>query len=119
MSKLVLDLPSGNPRRGLSPMAQGLVGSEILKISGEIRAAQRAGAQLCNLTVGDFASSQFPIPKELKQAIDGALARGETNYPPADGVLALRTAVQAFYRERLKLDVPLESVVIAGGSRPV
>src|SRR5437868_4683142 len=43
MSKLVLDLPSGDPRRGLSPMAQGLIGSEILKISGEIRAAQRAG----------------------------------------------------------------------------
>ena len=116
---LNLDLPSGDPRRGLSTMAQGLVGSEILKISAEIRAAQAKGAQICNLTVGDFAPTEFPIPAELRQAIDRALSKGETNYPPADGVLRLRTAVQTFYRERLELDVPLESVVIAGGSRPV
>ena len=116
---ITLDLPSGDPRRGLSSMAQGLVGSEILKIAGEVRAAVLKGAKICNLTVGDFASSEFPIPAELMTAIGAALAAGETNYPPSDGVLRLRVAVQAFYRERLKLEVPLESVLIAGGSRPI
>src|SRR5439155_10911164 len=43
----------------------------------------------------------------------------ETNYPPSDGVLKLRERVRDFYRERLQLDVPIESVVIAGGSRPI
>jgi aspartate aminotransferase len=119
MQKLTLDLPSGDPRRGLSTMAQGLVGSEILKISGEIREAQRAGAKICNLTVGDFSPTEFSIPDELREGILRALAAGETNYPPADGVLRLREAVRELYAERLGLEVPVESVVIAGGSRPV
>ncbi len=119
MQKLNLDLPSGDVRRGLSSMAQGLIGSEILKIAAEVRAAQAKGAKICNLTVGDFSSAEFPIPAELLAGIQAALAAGETNYPPSDGVLRLRTAVQTFYKERLQLDVPLESIVIAGGSRPI
>lgn len=113
-----LDLP-GDPRRGLTPMAQGLVGSEILKIAAEIRAKVAAGARICNLTVGDFSSREFPIPGALLEGTLRALQAGETNYPPSDGVLKLREAVRDFYRTRLGVEVPVESVVIAGGSRPV
>ena len=119
MEKLPLDLEGPDPRRGLSTMSRGLVGSEILKIAAEIRVAQAAGKQIANFTVGDFSSKEFPIPALLGEATVRALAAGETNYPPSDGVLRLREAVRAFYRERLLLDVPLESVVIAGGARPV
>ena len=100
-------------------MARGLVGSEILKIAGEIRAAQLAGRKIANFTVGDFASKEFPVPDRLREGILKALAAGETNYPPSDGVLRLREAVREFWAARLSLDVPVESIVIAGGSRPV
>lgn len=106
-------------RRHLSGIAHGLVGSEILKIAAEIRALQRSGKSICNLTVGDFSSTEFRIPPELEEAVDKALAAGQTNYPPSDGVLDLRKAVQAFYERELGLSYPLESVLIAGGSRPV
>jgi aspartate aminotransferase len=119
MEKLQLDLNGPDPRRGLGTMARGLIGSEILKISGEIRAAQTAGVKIANFTVGDFSSAQFPIPDKLRDGTLRALSAGETNYPPSDGVLRLREAVREFYRERLQLDLPLESVVIAGGSRPI
>ena len=119
MDKLELDLPGADPRRGLSSMARGLIGSEILKISAEIRAAQTGGRKIANFTVGDFSSKEFPIPDGLRDGIVRALAAGETNYPPSDGVLRLREAVRTFWRRRLGLDVPLESVVIAGGSRPI
>ena len=119
MEKLHLDLDGPDPRRGLSTMARGLVGSEILKIASEIRLKQQAGQQIANFTVGDFSSKEFPIPERLRDGILRALAAGETNYPPSDGVLRLREAVRAFWGERLRLDVPLESIVIAGGSRPV
>ena len=119
MHKLSLDLPTGDAKRGLSSMARGLVGSEILKIAGEIRQKQAAGAVICNLTVGDFASKEFPIPKALLEGTVRALQAGETNYPPSDGVLRLREAVRDFYKARLRLDLPIESVVIAGGSRPI
>ena len=119
MEKLHLDLDGADPRRGLSGMAKGLIGSEILKIAGEIRAAKLAGQKIADFTVGDFSSKEFPIPDRLRDGTVKALAAGETNYPPSDGVLRLREAVRDFWRERVGLDVPLESVVIAGGSRPV
>jgi aspartate aminotransferase len=108
----------GSPGR-VSAMAGGLVGSEILKIAGEIRALVAAGRTLCNLTVGDFDPRQFPIPEILADAVRDALDKGETNYPPSDGVLGLRQAVQRFYARELGLSYPLESVLIAGGARPV
>jgi aspartate aminotransferase len=119
LETLQLDLEGPDPRRGLSTMAKGLIGSEILKISGEIRIAMQAGRKIANFTVGDFSSSEFPIPDELRDGTLAALSKGETNYPPADGVLRLREAVREFYRERLQLDFPLESIVVAGGSRPI
>lgn len=109
--------PAGAPR--VSAMAASLVGSEILKIAAEIRALARDGAPICNLTVGDFDPTQFPIPTGLRDAVTKAYAAGETNYPPADGVLELRQAVQAYYRRELGLSYPLESILITGGARPV
>src|SRR3954453_17132511 len=116
--KLELDLP-GDPRAGLCTMARDLIGSEILRIASEIRTAKARGETICDLTVGDFSSKEFPIPDKLREGVVRALAAGETNYPPSDGVLRLREAVREFYHRGLSLDVPLESVLIGGGSRPL
>jgi len=105
--------------RRVSTMAAGLVGSEILRIAGEIRERVRAGARICNLTVGDFSSAEFPIPDKLRLAVQRALDDGETNYPPSDGVLELRQAVSRFYQRELGLRYGTESILIAGGARPV
>ncbi|HEX8824845.1 MAG TPA: aminotransferase class I/II-fold pyridoxal phosphate-dependent enzyme [Archangium sp.] len=117
-----LDLTSLlGPRRDdtASTMVRGLIGSEILRISGEIRELVAQGKQVCNLTVGDFSPKEFPIPPLLGEGIATALKAGETNYPPSDGVLSLRQAVLRFYERALGLKYPLESVLIAGGARPV
>lgn len=105
--------------RSLSTLAQGLTGSEILKIAGEIRAMAEAGREICNLTVGDFSPKEFRIPRPLEGLIADALAAGETNYPPSDGMKDLRQAVVRLYEQSFGLRYPLESVVIAGGSRPI
>ncbi|HZK76617.1 MAG TPA: hypothetical protein VFD13_06885, partial [Candidatus Kapabacteria bacterium] len=78
----------------VSRMAQGLIGSEILKIAADIRAMVAEGHAICNLTVGDFNPKYFPIPHELRKSIEAALDAGETNYPPSDGMLQLRKAVK-------------------------
>jgi aspartate aminotransferase len=103
----------------LSQRARGLLGSEILKIASEIREMVAAGKVVCNLTVGDFNAKYFPIPEELKARIHEALDAGETNYPPSDGVLALRQAVAARFAKDWGVVYPVESVVIAGGARPI
>jgi aspartate aminotransferase len=103
----------------LSERVRGLVGSEILKIAAQIRARIQAGDTVCNLTVGDFDSKQFPIPRRLQDRLVSALERGETNYPPADGVLSLRRAVAAYAASTWGVTYPVESVLIAGGARPL
>jgi len=112
----------GDPERvdaSLSDLARGVVGSEILKIAANIRSLKAAGAEICNLTVGDFDPAQFPIPAALLAGVQQALADGHTNYPPSDGVLALREAVARFYARGLDLAYPVESVLITGGARPL
>jgi aspartate aminotransferase len=100
-------------------MAEGLIGSEILRIAAEIRALKAKGEKVLDLTVGDFAADQFRIPPELGARISEAIAKGETNYPPSNGVMAMREAALAFVRDRLGLAYPIEGVMIAGGARPI
>lgn len=104
---------------GLSALARGVVGSEILRIAAEIRAMQAGGKPICNLTVGDFDPKHFPVPNELLEGTRKALAEGQTNYPPSDGVPALREAVVRFYERELGLRYPVDSVLVAGGARPL
>ncbi|HET9228246.1 MAG TPA: aminotransferase class I/II-fold pyridoxal phosphate-dependent enzyme, partial [Thermoanaerobaculia bacterium] len=118
LSELVLDAGPESSRR-VSEMAAGLVGSEILRIAGEIRTLKAAGRTICDLTVGDFDTRYFQIPASLLQGVTQALQRGETNYPPSSGILRLREAVARFYERDLGLKYPVESVLIAAGARPV
>ncbi|HXS83904.1 MAG TPA: aminotransferase class I/II-fold pyridoxal phosphate-dependent enzyme, partial [Methylomirabilota bacterium] len=103
----------------LSTLARGMVGSEVLRIAAEVRAAIAAGREVCNLTVGDFDPREFPLPRKLADGIRAALEAGHTNYPPSNGVPELRKAIIEFYRREMSLDYPLESVTVAGGARPL
>ncbi len=103
----------------VSTLAQNLHGSEIIKIAAEINELKRKGEQIANLTIGDFDSSIFPIPNELKDLIIKAYEAHQTNYPPADGVLELRASVSAFLKSRLDLDYGTNEIIISGGSRPL
>ncbi|MEA2603164.1 MAG: aspartate aminotransferase [Acidobacteriota bacterium] len=118
LAELARDAGS-DPQRRVSDMATGLVGSEILRIAAEIRALVVAGRPVCNLTVGDFDPQYFPIPDVLLQGVRNALEEGETNYPPANGMPDLRQAVARFYERDLGLRYPVDSVLIAGGARPI
>ncbi|HET9327682.1 MAG TPA: aminotransferase class I/II-fold pyridoxal phosphate-dependent enzyme [Candidatus Eisenbacteria bacterium] len=103
----------------LSRLARGLIGSEVLRIAAEIRALMAQGQPVCNLTVGDFDSREFPPPRRLVTGVQKALDDGHTNYPPSNGVLELRQAVARFYQREFGLDYPLESVLVASGARPL
>jgi aspartate aminotransferase len=99
-------------------MSAGMSGSEILRIAGEIRAMTEAGQRVCNLTVGDFSPAEFRIPRFLENEIAEALHRGETNYPPSNGLAPLRESVSRFYQRALGLEYPASSVLVTSGSRP-
>lgn len=99
-------------------MARGLRGSEILRIAAEIRALVAAGQRVCNLTVGDFDPAQFPIPEALRELIRRALEAGETNYPPSDGLPALKAAVREYIERDHGVAYPADGVMITCGGRP-
>jgi len=113
-----IDIAESGTNGRLGSMAEGVIGSEILKIASDIRSLVSEGKAICNLTVGDFSPTEFRPPKLLQTEIKQAIDKGETHYPPSDGMLVLRQAIQKFYKNFLGLDYPLESVLVHGGSRP-
>lgn len=102
----------------LSVLAQNLRGSAILGIAAEVRALAAAGHSIVDLTVGDFSSKQFRIPRELEDGIVDALRGGESTYPPPNGLESLRQSIRDFYLRRLGLSFPIESVLVTAGARP-
>src|SRR5262245_29309643 len=103
----------------LSKLSRGLIGSEVLRIAAEIRTLIAQGQAVCNLTVGDFDPREFHPPDRLLTGVQKALASGHTNYPPSNGTLELRQAVARFYAREFGLEYPVESVLVAGGARPL
>ena len=102
-----------------SQLAEGLKGSEIIKIAGEVNALKAQGEIIYNQTIGDFDSNIFPIPAELNQAIVDAYNNNQTNYPAANGVEPLRKAVSKYLSEHLGLDYAANEILISGGARPL
>lgn len=103
----------------VSAMAENLIGSEIIKLAGEIRELIAKGEKIYNFTIGDFDPKVFPIPSALKSEIIKAYEQDETNYPPADGIADLRKAVAKEIREGQGLDYSENEILIAGGARPI
>ncbi len=103
----------------VSRMAENLIGSEIIKLAGEVNQRIKQGEKIYNLTIGDFDPAIFPIPAELEQEIINAYRQHETNYPAADGIERLRIATQHFIQRSLGLSYALNEFLIAGGGRPL
>src|SRR5213083_2721792 len=103
----------------LSHLSETLIGSEIVKLGGEIREKMRQGEKIYNFTVGDFDPAIFPIPKELEDEIVDAYRKHFTNYPAAEGNLDLRESISKFMRERETLEYKPSEILVAAGGRPL
>ncbi len=107
------------PDHKLSQLAETLIGSEIVKLGADIKEKIRQGQKIYNFTIGDFDSSIFPIPAELREDILNAYRNELTTYPPADGIPELRVAVSDFLKSREGLDYSPAEILIAAGGRPL
>ena len=103
----------------LSHLSETLIGSEIVKLGGEIREKIRQGERIYNFTVGDFDPSIFPIPKALEDAIVEAYRKHFTNYPAAEGNIDLREAIHSFMKDEEGLDYGSSEILVASGGRPL
>ena len=103
----------------LSQLAETLIGSEIVRMNGEIRQRMAEGHQVFNFTIGDFDPQLFPIPKELEEEIVFAYRRHLTNYPAGEGEPDLRKAISKYISERQGLTYGLDEILVASGGRPL
>ncbi len=110
---------SSVPTLWVSDMAENLIGSEIIKIAGEIKQKISKGEKVYDFTIGDFNPTLFPIPTKLKEYIIKAYEENQTNYPLANGNLELRKAVSRLLHIHLGLEYGENQVLIASGSRPL
>ncbi|MBX3240131.1 MAG: aminotransferase class I/II-fold pyridoxal phosphate-dependent enzyme [Chitinophagaceae bacterium] len=102
-----------------SQLAETLIGSEIIKLSGEIKEKISQGAQIYNFTIGDFDPRIFPIPSQLEEEIINAYREHFTNYPAAEGNADLRGAIAGFVAEKEKLRYAPSEILVASGGRPL
>jgi aspartate aminotransferase len=103
----------------LSNTVTKMVGSEILKISGEVKARVAKGEKIYNLTVGDFNPDIFPIPEKLRDLIIQNYNIGTTNYPMANGEPALRQSIVNLYKKYSNIDYKPDEVIVGAGGRPL
>jgi aspartate aminotransferase len=102
----------------LSRIGNNIVGSEIIKISQQIKEISKT-KPVINLTIGDFNSELWPIPSKLKQHIEQCYEDGLTNYPNSQGELNLRESVSKHIKQQFDVDYSPEEILIGGGVRPL
>ncbi len=103
----------------LSHLAETLIGSEIVRLGADIKDKIKNGDKIYNYTIGDFDSSIFPIPQKLENEIIESYKKGNTTYPPAEGILALRESISSFIKEREGLEYATNEILVAAGGRPL
>jgi len=108
-----------NRKLKVSEMAENLIGSEIIKLAGEIRDKIAKGDNVYNFTIGDFDPAIFPIPVELRDHIIACYMEGLTNYPVANGNPELRKQISRLINRTTGVDYSADEILVAGGARPV
>ena len=103
----------------LSELAETLIASEIVRLGATIKEKIKSGEFIYNYTIGDFDSSQFPIPVTLLNEITNAYAEGYTTYPAAEGELDLRKSVADFIEKNEGIKYSPQEILIACGGRPL
>jgi aspartate aminotransferase len=102
----------------LSHVGNNIVGSEIIKISQQIKEISKT-KKVQNLTIGDFDSNINPIPEKLKNYIVESYNENLTNYPLSAGQLNLRQSVSEYLKKRQGIDYNENEILVGGGVRPL
>jgi aspartate aminotransferase len=102
----------------LSHVGNNIVGSEIIKISQQIKEISKT-KKVQNLTIGDFDSIINPIPEKLKDYIIDSYNENLTNYPLSAGQLNLRQSVSEYLKKRQGIDYNENEILVGGGVRPL
>lgn len=80
------------------------------------RAMRAAGIDVLGLAIGE---PDFATPPEAIEAAHQAALRGETKYPPIDGTVALKQAIQRKFRRDSGLEYATDEIMVANGGKQI
>jgi aspartate aminotransferase len=87
-----------------------------VQMTMKARAMRAEGIEVIALTIGE---PDFASPVHAIEAAHAAALRGETKYPPQDGVPALKQAIQRKFKRDAGLEVALDEIMVANGGKQV
>ena len=80
------------------------------------REMRAQGIDVIALTIGE---PDFPTPRHAIEAAYQSALRGETKYPPQDGLPFLKEAVQRKFKRDSGLDYALDEIMVGNGGKQV
>lgn len=98
----------------LSKRSEVVAESATLRLSVAAARLRTEGREVLSLLEGE---PDLPVPPAVREATRRALARGETRYCDAAGLLALRTAIARKLKARNAITVAPEDVVVTNGAK--
>lgn len=104
--------------QNLSFVGNNIVGSEIIKISQQIKEVSKT-RPVQNFSIGDFNPKINPIPEKLKEYIVESYNDDLTNYPMSPGELDLRISVSNYIKKTKGIEYTEEEILIGCGVRPL
>ncbi|MGL5951320.1 MAG: aminotransferase class I/II-fold pyridoxal phosphate-dependent enzyme, partial [Cetobacterium sp.] len=87
--------------------------SVIRKIAEACREYEGGEKELINLTIGE---PDLPQPKEIIDGTIEYMQNGNLGYPQLGGIIDLREEIAKSYREKYRVDVKADEIIITVGS---
>ena len=103
----------------LSDVANKLSELSVSSIASKINERISKGEKIFNLTIGDFAPAQFPIPQILENEIINAYRLKQTNYPVVGGMPELLESISFHLKHSGGFDYSPNEIISGSGSRPL
>lgn len=101
-------------KKVLSRRASEVEESVTLAMTAKANQMREQGIDVISFSAGE---PDFDTPEHIKKAASDALAKGQTKYTPASGLLALRKAVAAKFKKDNGLDYDPAQVVVSCGAK--
>ncbi|MCW4474216.1 pyridoxal phosphate-dependent aminotransferase [Xanthomonas sp. H13-6] len=101
------DIPTGYSRR-----SREIAPFHVMSLLARANALEQAGHDVIHLEIGE---PDFTTAAPIVRAGQAALAAGHTRYTAARGLPALREAIAGFYRDRYRLDIDPERILVTPG----
>ncbi|NOX64270.1 MAG: pyridoxal phosphate-dependent aminotransferase [Chlorobi bacterium] len=98
----------------VSSKVNSLAFSGTMQISGKAKELKAQGVNVIDLSVGE---PDFPTPQRVKDAAVKAIADNQTKYTMAAGIVPLREAVGAWFKQSYGLDYAANEIIISNGAK--